>query len=85
MNALRVIAPELPFPIIFKEITQNEQDFEVKGYHIHAFRVQHNVTCYGYTIQIPRAGRFMLKGKRAWHSAYLLESFAKGRDNDRWR
>ena len=58
VNALRVIAPELPFPIIFKEITQNEQDFEVKGYHIHAFRVQHNVTCYGYTIQIPRAGRF---------------------------
>ena len=57
VNALRVIAPELPFPIIFKEITQNEQDFEVKGYHIHAFRVQHNVTCYGYTIQIPRAGR----------------------------
>ena len=30
VNALRVIAPELPFPIIFKEITQNEQDFEVK-------------------------------------------------------
>ena len=30
----------------------------MKGYHIHAFRVQHNVTCYGYTIQIPRAGRF---------------------------
>mgnify|MGYP002554152928 CR=1 FL=1 len=58
VNALRVIAPELPFSIIFKEITQNEQDFEVKGYHIHAFRVQHNVTCYGYTIQIPRAGRF---------------------------
>ena len=46
------------FLLYFKEITQNEQDFEVKGYHIHAFRVQHNVTCYGYTIQIPRAGRF---------------------------
>lgn len=37
VNALRVIAPELPFPIIFKEITQNEQDFEVKGYHILPF------------------------------------------------
>lgn len=58
VNALRVIAPELPFPIIFQEITQNEQDFEIKGYHIHAFRVLHNVTCYGYTIEIPRAGRF---------------------------
>lgn len=65
VNALRVIAPELPFPIIFKEITQNEQDFEVKGYHIHAFRVQHNVTCYGYTIQIPRAAVFMLKRQKS--------------------
>ena len=58
VNALRVIAPELPFPIIYKEITETEQDFEIKGYHIHAFRVQHNITCYAYTIEIPRAGRF---------------------------
>lgn len=58
VNALRVIAPELPFPLVFKEITQNEEDFEINGYHIHAFRVLHNVTCYGYTIEILRAGKF---------------------------
>lgn len=58
VNALRVIAPELPFPIIFKEIQGPEQVFEQKGYKITAFRVNHNVTCYGYTIEIERAGKF---------------------------
>ena len=58
VNALRVIAPELPFPIIFKEIQGPEQTFEEKGYRIRAFRVHHNVLCYAYTIEIDRAGRF---------------------------
>lgn len=58
VNALRVIAPELPFPIIFKEIQGNEQVFEEKGYRITAFRVNHNVLCYGYTLEILRAGKF---------------------------
>ena len=58
VNALRVIAPELPFPIIYKEITEPEQTFEQNGYKITAFRVHHNVLCYGYTIRIDRAGRF---------------------------
>ena len=58
VNALRVIAPELPFPIIFEEIQGPEQVFEEKGYRIRAFRVHHNVLCYAYTIEIDRAGRF---------------------------
>ncbi|MCD7744969.1 MAG: ribonuclease Z [Lachnospiraceae bacterium] len=58
VNALRVVAPELPFPIIFKEIQGAEQVFEEKGYRITAFRVNHNVLCYGYSLEILRAGRF---------------------------
>ena len=58
VKALRVIAPELPFPLKFVEIADPVQEFEIKGYHITAFRVNHNVTCYGYTIAIPRAGKF---------------------------
>lgn len=65
VNSLRVIAPELPFQIRFREITEPEQDFEIKGYHIHAFKVQHNITCYGYTLEIPRAGRFNAESARA--------------------
>ena len=35
------------------------------GYHIHAFKVNHNVLCYGYTIDIPRKGRFDVEGAKA--------------------
>lgn len=65
VNALRVIAPELPFPIIFKEIQGPEQIFEQAGYKITAFRVNHNVTCYGYTIEIERAGKFDVERAKA--------------------
>lgn len=58
VGALRVIAPELPFPIRYKEITELEQSFEMNGYRLKAFRVNHNVLCYGYTLEIDRVGRF---------------------------
>ena len=61
VNSLRVIAPELPFPLEFIEITEPEQVIHMKGYKITAFRVKHNVICYGYTIEIERAGRFDVK------------------------
>ncbi len=65
VNALRVIAPELPFEIQFLEIEEREQTFEFDGFSIHAFRVQHNVTCYGYTIEVKRAGRFDVEKAKA--------------------
>lgn len=58
VNSLRVIAPELPFEIKFIEITEPEQSFELNGYRLNAFKVKHNVTCYGYSIEIDRAGKF---------------------------
>lgn len=58
VNALRTIAPELPFEIQFYELSQKEETIEVNGYKIHAFRVNHNVICYGYTLEIERAGKF---------------------------
>ena len=65
VNALRVIAPELPFPIIYQEIQGAEQTFELNGYRLKAFRVNHNVLCYGYTIEIDRAGKFDVERARA--------------------
>ncbi len=58
VESLRVIAPELPFEIIYHELNGPEEDLVLHGYHIHAFKVRHNVTCYGYSLEIPRAGRF---------------------------
>lgn len=58
VNALRVIAPELPFPIKCIEIREPEDTFEMNGYRLKAFRVNHNVLCYGYTMEVDRAGKF---------------------------
>ena len=61
VSALRVIAPELPFPIIFREIKGPEEEFALNGYRLKAFRVNHNVLCYGYTLELDRAGKFRLE------------------------
>lgn len=58
VGKLRVIAPGLPFPLRFIELTQPEEELEINGYHLKAFRVNHNVVCYGYSITVPRGGKF---------------------------
>ena len=58
VNALRIIAPELPFPLKFIELQQPLQTLELYGYKITAFKVNHNVVCYGYTLEILRQGKF---------------------------
>ena len=58
VKALRVIAPELPFEIKFIELTEPQQQIRLRGYVIDAFKVNHRVTCYGYSISIERAGMF---------------------------
>lgn len=65
VSCLRVIAPELPFPIIYREIEGPEQTFEMNGYRLKAFRVNHNVLCYGYTLEIDRAGKFDVERARS--------------------
>ena len=61
VNALRVIAPEIPFEIKFIEIKEDNETFEINGYRINAFKVKHKVLCYGYSIEIDRAGKFDLE------------------------
>lgn len=65
VNALRIIAPELPFEIKFIELTEKEETISINGYRIEAFRVNHNVVCYGYSISIDRAGKFDVEKARA--------------------
>lgn len=61
VNALRVIAPELPFEIICREIERTEETIWQNGLKIEAFRVNHNVLCYGYSVSIERQGKFQLE------------------------
>ena len=58
VNALRVIAPELPFEIECRELAQSYERLEFDGFYMEAFKVNHNVVCYGYNLNIERAGKF---------------------------
>lgn len=58
VNSLRVIAPELPFEIKFIELESDRETLELCGLRIRAFRVNHRVPCYGYNIELDRAGKF---------------------------
>ncbi len=63
--AVRTLAPELPFDVKVVEIEGNEQTFHIEGMDITAFRVSHNITCYGYEVSIRRIGRFDAERARA--------------------
>ena len=65
VNALRMIAPELPFELRFYELSEPREQIKVGPYVIDAFRVNHNVVCYGYRISIPRNGRFDVERAKA--------------------
>ena len=64
-NALRTIAPELPFPITFLEYSGNREQHQLGPFTVDTFRVNHNVTCYGYAVSSPRKGRFDPERARA--------------------
>lgn len=65
VNSLRVIAPELPFEINCLEIAEAEQSFSFDGFRIEAYRVNHNVICYGYSIVVDRIGKFDVERAKA--------------------
>ena len=58
--SLRIIAPELPFVIDCLELSESEHTIHFDGFKIEAFKVNHNVPCYGYSIIIDRIGKFQV-------------------------
>ncbi len=58
VNSLRIIAPELPFDIEFIELSEDVNTMELCGLAIDAFKVNHRVSCYGYSFSLKRAGKF---------------------------
>lgn len=61
VGALRTIAPELPFSLQFHELTEPEETICSHGYEIEAYKVNHNVPCYGYSLVVRRGGRFFVE------------------------
>ena len=64
VSALRVIAPELPFEIQYMEIEEPYQKLQFDGFYIEAFKVNHNVVCYGYNMVVERIGKFQVEKAR---------------------
>lgn len=60
VRSLCVIAPRLPFELQFIEldVEKDEEIMELYGLRIKAFKVHHNMLCYGYSFELDRAGRF---------------------------
>lgn len=57
-EALRSIAPNLPFDIRVSELETEDELMYFLDCDIRAFRVHHGVPCYGYSITLPRGGKF---------------------------
>lgn len=58
VEALRSIAPNLPFEIAVSELETEEELMYFLEVDIRAFRVHHGVPCYGYSFTLPRGGKF---------------------------
>ena len=60
VRSLLVIAPRLPFELKFIELdkTKEEEILELVGLRVKAFKVNHNMLCYGYAFELDRAGKF---------------------------
>lgn len=55
---LRVIAPELPFPIVMNEMDPEIASVDVGPFHITAYPARHTMPCFCYSAEILRKGRF---------------------------
>ena len=61
LNPRHAAINDLSAPLMNFYRQVKEQTFELNGYRLKAFRVNHNVLCYGYNIVVERAGRFQLE------------------------
>ena len=65
VRSLCVIAPRLPFRVNCIELKEDDEYFDAIGLKIHAFKLDHSLTCYGYSMSLSRAGRFNPEAARA--------------------
>ena len=65
VESLRIIAPDLPFALEFVELSEGLERMKLGAFEITAFRARHAIPCYGYSIEIPRIGRFQVEKAQA--------------------
>ncbi len=62
---LRVIAPELPFELELRELTEPAETFPFGDAVLTAFAVRHTLPCYGFSVHLPHAGKFDVERAKA--------------------
>lgn len=67
VTGLRVIAPQLSFPVVLHELTDGLSPFELIGLTITPFAVEHGMPCLGYVMHLPRPAAFDAERARALH------------------
>lgn len=58
VEALTIIAPEIPFKIEYTELN-TKSSIHFSNFDITAFPVEHTCSCYGYCINLKRKGKFL--------------------------
>lgn len=58
VKSLCIIAPELPFEILCEEIEKPRESFVLDELRIETLLLNHSMTCYGYSINLDRQGKF---------------------------
>lgn len=59
LEAVKVLAPELAFPVWVIELEEGStQTISLGDWEITAFPLRHTVPCFGYLAEVPRAGKF---------------------------
>ncbi len=65
LDGLRVICPQLPYPLVMHEITGEESSFPFIGMDITPFPLDHGMPCLGYAFSLPRIPAFLPEKARA--------------------
>lgn len=58
VGSLCVIAPELQFPLVFQELTEETNQTRFHDAVLTSFALSHIIPCYGYALSLRRPGRF---------------------------
>ncbi len=83
VNALRIIAPKLPFEIRFHEI-EDSTPFSVGELLITPFALRHSVECVGYCLHLPRSGKFLPERAKALGIPVALWSVLQKQKSVEW-
>ena len=59
VSGLRVIAPELSYPVVLHELPEAQSRFEAIGLQIDSFPLDHGLPCLGYRFRLPRQPAFL--------------------------